>query len=220
MVLPTTRLNKKIRTDILNRLLMHRFGPELRAFARENAAIAQHIFDNTFTFRERELIDEVPKEWLNEEQRIEIQVSGQRHVLQFNGSVYWRDDGLRHFTYHFGKSLGDGYRRMPDRYDTWKVDAPSAIGRRVLDAEAKRGELEVQFKTVIAAAKATLGSYNTIGTLEKGWPEVKPFLPKTEEQVRVPEAPLPVVSNELMNAMLRLPIVEGVDADNVVDLAG
>lgn len=203
--LETTRMNSSIRAGIRQRVINHRFASDYSAIVKMHAKMADDLYCHLLDANARGKIAKLPAGWMEERTGITAHLGFQSHQYNFSGKIYWRNlEGI----WAFGK-IGDTYRRIPNTYG---INLPvshefSKEGERI---EQRKKKFEEELRAALKQVDVILKSSNTIKTLRASWPEIEPFLPMTEEAVRVATPNLPAVSIPSLNAMLRLP-VEKVD---------
>lgn len=200
------RLNEALRTDIREKLIKHRFGPELEQLITLYKALADEAYNLTFTVQERKRMNLLPDGWMTEKSFIEVQLGEQKHQLQFNGELYFQQGtSLRHYAYQFWDSRKETERRVPAFYKTKRLPFTDEFVKRVHRGEQQKAAIGEAFSKALKQIDVMLKSYTTVGTLKAAWPEVAPFLPKTQPKP-VANRSLPVVSIPSLNTALGLPV--------------
>jgi hypothetical protein len=209
-ILETTRLNAAIRYQIKHAAMNHRFLPLAKQIEKDGARLAAVIYAENFSAEHRDLMASLPVGWLEEARSIHFKWGGgMSGYLYFNGEIKidwkYRENGVSRF-------LNSGFRaeakrRMPFQS---KGDRNHYIKNVELNAQIKTYYAQVEslcqeFMTASKTIDAALKSYTTVKTLKLAWPEVEPFLPKTQEQINTTPN-LPAISFPTLNAMFKLPV--------------
>lgn len=156
------KLTNLTRRHIRERILEHKFRGWNEKFAKRKAALAEAIYKDVFSAKERKLMASLPDGWLPEVNSIKVEFDGQGRRVRF-------DEPKR-----MPQSAAIGY----DPVKSYAADHPLcrkwvALGDEEVDRQKERAELENKLNAI-------LWSVSTTEKLVEVWPEAAPFLEKVE----------------------------------------
>lgn len=198
------KLLKSTREQIARNLVNHAFKADYVALCSAAELKVEEIYNNTFDEKTRNLMNSLPKDFLPTVDRICVYNSelSATFYIHFNGKIIIA-------RYHSQTTI--------DEY-LWKnINSPDVKKRKPhdcqLDYSGEANEViqcyvemsENYFKTY-SATFAALSGFRTHEQLLNGWPEVAPFIPVDELPPTSQAVGFPVGQ---MNAMLKLPVLEG-----------
>lgn len=206
------RLNESIRNFIRNGAINYRFRAAFLAHLNVGKALAAEVRIATFSAEEMAYIEKAPDGFLKEtDTAISLQIGHERHALNFSGLPYYNsnyDGFLYSWTWVVAReNHKDAFMRMPDKFKYVILKSESDLAQRIRAFHKASEAFKEDFKNARTAINAILKSCNSVKTLKAAWPEVEPFLPKTEEQIRTPVSnTLPAISIPTLNALFKLPV--------------
>lgn len=185
------RLTKRIREEITNAVLKHRFDEVDTALKKQRSELALDCYRARYTAEQLRQIKDMPEGWLPKANYIAVQFEGLRKAythLCFNGSISWaRTESI--------------YMPMPHK----DVDNPMLLGakhkltKRYNALEDKQELRDSQYVEVTQSVHTLLTSVQTVKKLVETWPEVEPFIPYV-----APKAAVPMVDIKRINEQLGL----------------
>lgn len=204
-----TRLSSVIRQSTLRRLLDHTFKSRAYELVAKRAALALDLYNDTWSFTERQRMMELPEGWLKEENYVEVNLAGELHQLNFNGKVYLRgeaSDHLRHLYVEAWRKQPVNAMRVPDEYQRRSFIASHDFATRNTQLQQVQERLGEDFHAAAKQGNTMLSGFATVGRLRDAWPEVAPFLPTIQQFTVVHQ--MPAIRVEELNSTFKLPAEE------------
>lgn len=193
----TVKLTTGLREQITRKVLHHRFQEEYEKLIAKGAKVADKVYNDVFSKKERDLMATLPEGWLPTDDDISIQTNEGYRRLNFNGSFYLEG---------FQRSNTVEMRRFPKSRMSGAAkvyDAGDKLGEEINKLEEAKKDLEARIANTKRQVQAALNSVTTLGKLKTEWPEIAPFCPELEAGSNLPAIP----TNKL-NELLNLPAEE------------
>lgn len=171
------RLTNLDRERICRDAVAARFDPLDETAAYEGHALADQVYRSLISVEEEAFAAGLPAHWHKSDDRIFVNVAGQRHWMWFRAK-----------------------RLIPPALD-WVVEE-GPLAATVHQFALRRENLKVQRKEAHRAVRAMLDSISTLKALETNWPEGKEFY---QFLYQAKGAPLPAVPVQTVNSILGLP---------------
>lgn len=194
------RLNREMRSEICDALMLHRFEQPLRDLFAKRAELADKLHRDVYK-RQLSKMDELPEGWLPTYSGIKVQAGADVYFFNFNG-VWSVRSGPG--TVIYAVEVASDQRRCPamdSSYDVKKVyDAGSAMADEITDIVRETQQMEQSISEAQKQVGVTLDQFVTVEKLVEAWPEVTPFIPEKQRPVSLPALP-----TQQLNDMLGLP---------------
>ena len=200
------RINKQIVDRLVHAILDDRFAEEEAVFFDNRAALADKVYEDVFSEKDRELMESLPEGWLPTSASLFVSFGGQRTELKFNGAPI-PEDHLVHGSGRFVRR-DTVSRRVPSNKSHRSFSSTvklypheSKLGEEWAEMAASQREFHERVKKADGMIRSVIGGCRTSATMIKAWPEVEPYL--TALGTREPVL-LPSVRVEELNEMLLL----------------
>ncbi len=204
----STRLTKAMREHILEEMLRHRFRDEFLAIVKEQARIANVVYEDVFKKKVRDQMEALPDGWLPEVQGINVRLGEHYNYFAFNGvgRSYAISHGIDRVLMRSDEEPEAILRRIPHSKESGCLEVYDHDHKLTLDYGKNVHRRSVDFigayQKAAGEANAALNSFSNTRTLLKAWPECEPFLPTVEET----KLRLPAVKTEALNELFKLPV--------------
>lgn len=174
------RLTSWLRERILTSLLKHRFDEQKQALDLWSQEIANKIYGDVFSEKDRDLMASLPDSWLPTSSHIHCTIGGKYESLSLGVDLPFPEK---------------------KRNQCMKVyDGKHPFAKAWLKLQGERMDWSKSRNEAKAAASAILESVTTTGALITKWPEVAPFVPEEE----IPEILL-AIPLDRVNKLFSLP---------------
>lgn len=204
------RLTNEMRTEIKLAILKHKYADRTENLVLWNAEIANLIYNDVFTAKQRQRMIDLPKGWLVE--HCVVRVTNEDNTIyrpyRFSGMLDRNIDKeciLRNCVKVIPKEI---YKRFPS-------DAGNGGALKRYANNSKIGKLMVEHNSMLISVfdehneddqslTDILASQTTTENLVKIWPELESIMPKFKK----PEKTLPVIQQAALNKRFNLPVAK------------
>lgn len=189
----TQKLNKEIRRIIVRAAVEHRFAEEEKALIEEGTKLLKE------TALAAQIEGEYPSGWFKKTDSIQIYIPSIDLPLEtrwIHGEAITKLEKTWRPIAYLGRSIllpyeHRDYVTVPRPSETW--DKYENLDKRIRTLLELREETRKKMSCII-------NRFGTVSALLSSWPELEPFIPKSEE------AQLPALPIYEMNKMLGLPV--------------
>lgn len=196
-----TRLTYDMRGEIVNAVLFHKYNEPAVSMVKRLALLADDVYNDILSERDRDIISRLPKNWLPEVSNVCIDIKGRTwHRIYFSGT-YINDD-LFNF---IGDETETVFKRIPHKFNgtTWKVyESSDVIAQKITEIIDDKETLIKSIGEDRKRLTATINAFTTVEKLLDAWPEMQNFIPEPKPQKPVQLPALPV---EELNKQFNLP---------------
>lgn len=199
-----TRPTKDIRDQSVLDLLRYSFKERVEALYAERAALAQAIYEDTFSAETRKKMQSLPDGWLPEVNSINARLGSDYSSFEFSGGLYGEINRI-------AKVGKDQTRRIPIKLKGGCVASYDATHKLALEHERLNNLRKVLWEEIETAKRAANTAVNAVSTVKRlieVWPEVDPFASKHSTE----KPQLPAVPTAHLNKILGLPVEEPIAA--------
>ncbi|MFA9261741.1 MAG: Nmad5 family putative nucleotide modification protein [Undibacterium sp.] len=200
------KLTKAIRATISNLLTARKFTDRQSAINDARAALALDFYNDSFSEKDRELMNSLPEGWLPLYAFIKGKIGAGYEALQFSGEL----DFSRYYNSNKGVDVG----RSPVRYrfpaasgsEFEKVyEATHPFAERFARIEEDQTALKYELASTRGVIAAALSKASGTDKLIAGWPEIESIVALLP-QPQIPSSNLPAISMKDLNELLDLPV--------------
>lgn len=173
------RLTKDMREQIAAKVINYKFGSTMLSELRhEQASIAQAVYNDMLSEKEKVLIESLPNGWLPESEYVSVRFGGEYTQLWFNGTI-------TSLPYNMTRILGinSGLKTVTKRIPSYATrhaaktfNARHALSERYSGLGIKLSKFKEDYTTSNTMLSATLKKATTSNRLIELWPEIKPFV--------------------------------------------
>lgn len=194
-----TRLTNDMRGEIVNAVMFHKYNEPAVAMVRRLTLLADDVYKDVLSCRERDLIDQLPKDWLVTDTHVYIHVENLNSYQIYFAGIRYTDDLIPFLNDDFEIE----YRRIPYKFkgNVWKVYEPDNILIcKVIETFEDKKELIKEINADRKRLTATIDKFTTVEKLIDAWPEVEKFVPEQKKPIKLPALPV-----EELNRQFNLP---------------
>lgn len=198
------RLTNDMRDMIRNRVLRHRFAPQITALEAEFADLALQVYNDVFKASDRKRMDELPEGWLPTSETITVQFPGSYTTLYFNGRYADRYTSLHQSTKEARNDTEHVFRRFTQQKcgSCVAMYERGALANTYDSLTGRAKDLNKEISEAGSMVGDTTARFYTIDKLLEGWPEIEPFT----KGLGATSKPSPIaIPTETLNASLGLP---------------
>ncbi len=201
------KLTKAHREEILKRTLSHAFGARALALAKAFAALAEDVYNDVFSEKDRKLMQSLPESWLPTDNDISVEFGVGFRSLYFNG----RNAHISGLSDDVYAEIENKYKRFPYQrrqgcLKAYAADHDLSVKAEELSNQVKALKVEVEAASNIT--RVALDRATTLRNLISGWPEIEPFttfIPRDRPS-------LPAIQTDALNSILGLPVEDKKEA--------
>lgn len=201
----SVRLTTKMRGEINQDLLRHRFSDQVTELVSGYRSLALDVYNDIYSQRAQARMRELPKGWLGTSDSITVEFdSGCGYVrLEFSGDLSYSSglaalidavptvELMMAHSHRVGRCVG-----------TYQEHHPLCKAYQALNNSKET--LITAMREASMASLSALNSVSTLSALIAGWPAIEPFA----EQHKTPTQSLPMISVDRLNNILGLPLPE------------
>lgn len=177
----TVRLTNDMRSSIKSKAMKHRFGESDAEILQEEYNLAIKLYDIVYDKDVMKIIRQVPEGWLVQRSNFVFNAGGYRVDLKTEKS-------------------------QPVKNEYWVTH--NIVGLDLIEEVKKFSERREDYKDVKKSSEskldAILNSVTTVGSLEKIWPEGKPFYKNLNVEYK--SCGVPAIKIEELNSTFNLPV--------------
>jgi hypothetical protein len=148
-----------MRKSIMTSVMKYRFNNDIELMHKKWAYLADDVYNDMYTTAERKLMAKVPDGWLYKGRNLHVLFGKERATLQMSKQ-----------------------RPVPNRDKTYEAGHPLEVRYRELIAQSMKLNMERESARNILRAK--LWSFRSTERLMEHWPDIKPFLPKGQPELK------------------------------------
>ena len=166
------KMTTAIKKSIYDRVLKDKYEKRYTDMAASFRALAESVYNDVYSKKERDLMASLPKGWLitRSDIRVKFEGHGNYEVLDFRGEC-----GCKPMRYRIAEVF-EKPTPAKDSHRAVKVYEPtSKFTVQYVACRTALKQLDEDFNASSLMLDTALGQFKTLDALKKGWPEIAPF---------------------------------------------